>query len=97
MFTVMHRAGGVDRFYSMKSVKYVGPLANVGPGGVHLSATDDPADPITFIPYGQVFVMNDKGATVAKYELGPEAPEVSGSTVGETRLGASLNIRPIAA
>jgi hypothetical protein len=67
MFTVLHRNDGVDNFHSADRIERIGPHANTGPEGVVLS-TKAAGEAIVLYD-GDVFVMNEVGATVATYRI----------------------------
>lgn len=71
MFTVMHNVGGVDTFYTAYNVERVGPHADQGQECIHiaLKETDQENGTQLMLTGGTVFVMNEAGATVAKYHL----------------------------
>ena len=81
MFVVRHNCDGIDRFYEAESVEYFGPHAAIGPHGLHLKKDVEPPrdGTIAVLLGGTAYVMNEQGATVAKYAL-PDAPRVAHDT-----------------
>lgn len=70
MFTVLHRENGIERLYPAAAVIARGPHATEGPQGVAVERTIK-GDGSFLILSGDVFVMNEAGATVATYKFGP--------------------------
>ena len=67
MLTVKHvRLSGQEDLYQSVTVWY-SPIENQTPDGRPAMITMDLGDPLTG---GTVFVMNDAGKTVARYDLG---------------------------
>ena len=77
MFTIMHeRPDGTEELFTANHVQYV-PCTEetLGADGVHLLGEGGPGIRIGKLTDGRVFVMNDKGATVARYDLNaPKSP-----------------------
>lgn len=87
MFTVLHRADGVERIHQAVEVTYYGQSASTGAGvapSVALSYANPDNLPLS-VTHGDVFVMNEQGATVAKYILGPGLKQGSSGQAGEAR------------
>lgn len=80
MLTVKHVNNGTEKIIlAPYGVEYVGPMANWGIGGPHLSIPHAPETPgmgieCQVLHGGIAYVMNDAGATVGTYRLG-DAPE----------------------
>jgi hypothetical protein len=76
MLTVKHVANGTERIYPAPfGAEYVGPHANWGIGGPHLSiplVQDAPGFGVQckVLHGGTAYVMNDGGSTVGVYHLG---------------------------
>lgn len=85
MFTVLHKSDrGVEMLYNANHIQFIPPSEKAGDtGGVHMLCGPGDAAPgvhVGGITEGEVFIMNEKGATVARYWLGipmppPNAPE----------------------
>lgn len=80
MFTIMHeRPNGNQELCKAVRVQFI-PFTeeNEGVAGVHMLCSPDEAGPgigAGHLRDGRVFVMNDKGATVAQYNLNiPQSP-----------------------
>lgn len=73
MFTVTHHTPtGMEVIHAAESVVYRGRLSEGGPVGVEVHKENGGS---FIIDDGRVYVMNDKGATVASYILGPPAAQ----------------------
>lgn len=84
MFTVKHTSSSYqDTIYSAREVRFnpstSGPNQTPTPETVWLSGGDSWSDPLTD---GTVYVMNDNGATVAKYDLSVNSRTQTGGPVG---------------
>lgn len=75
MFTVLHKLDGKERVFKTVRVEYLDFNQYGDSGGVHLSVGPDQGGPgieCGQIIEGDVFIMNDQGATVAKWFMGPK-------------------------
>lgn len=75
MFTVLHKLNGKERVFKTVGVQYLDFNEHGTAGGVHLLVGPDEGGPgieCGHIIEGDVFVMNDHGATVAKWFMGPK-------------------------
>jgi hypothetical protein len=75
MLTLKHIIwnGGFETIYQAKEVraKFPEPKTSDGPmGGPEFVAFDLPNGDVRTIKFGRVYVMNEAGKTVSKYELG---------------------------
>ncbi len=87
MFTIRHIDNTVDNLYAADRVTFFDPRDVAGntptnPGVLGaLELRDNDGVFITGLWGGMAYVMNDRGSTVARYDL-PSAPDGYGNTVG---------------
>lgn len=81
MLTVNHTANGIETIYQTTVATYYGPHAAIGPGGLSIDHPDPSSIACKLLQDGVAFVMNEAGATVAKYAL-PPAPNQQSGTFG---------------
>jgi hypothetical protein len=68
VFTIMQRINGSDLFFSAENVHYVGPFSeSEGPSDTIVLLQEDGVK--SHLIGGEVFVMNERGATVGRYVL----------------------------
>jgi hypothetical protein len=96
MFTILHkRSDGTENIFKAVQVQFLPFTAEFGEAaGLHLNCGPGQADGDPSVRYGRlldgaVFVMNDKGATVAKYDLDvphhpPPLPDKCEAAQGES-------------
>ena len=90
MLTILHRQNdGSERLFMAESIEAVQPKGEqcvpvrIGRFRYRGAVDDIPSGEFEIgQPFGAVFVMNDQGATVAKY-MAPPAPVNAGKTLDE--------------
>lgn len=81
MLTVNHTANGIETIYQTTVATYYSPDAPIGPGGLNIDHPDPSSNAAKLLQDGMAFVMNEAGATVAKYVL-PSAPNQQARSIG---------------